>query len=202
MDAAESRKDRTIPIPVQTTAPRRLLRDVVFDTVHEAIRSGVLAPGERLSDDDLSEWLGMSRTPIREGMAMLRTAGLIEMEANRFTRVASHSAEEFADADRFLRDLHSIAIRETDFDPSTIRYIADRASAIGDLEESRDTAALLAVLDLYAEVVEARGGRLLIAAERDARGRMEFHSRAPSVSVDWRAHEASRRALAALRSSM
>ena len=49
---------------------------------------GVLEPGERLRDPDLAEWLGISRTPIRHALERLAEQGLVEMEQNRYTRVA------------------------------------------------------------------------------------------------------------------
>lgn len=40
---------------------------------------GTLEPGERLNDEDLIAWLGVSRTPIREALSQLARAGLVEM---------------------------------------------------------------------------------------------------------------------------
>lgn len=42
------------------------LRDVVFNTLRDAILKGELEPGERLMEIQLAERLGVSRTPIRE----------------------------------------------------------------------------------------------------------------------------------------
>ena len=42
------------------------LRDVVFNTLREAILKGELKPGERLMELQLASKLGVSRTPIRE----------------------------------------------------------------------------------------------------------------------------------------
>ncbi|MDD2433434.1 MAG: GntR family transcriptional regulator, partial [Clostridia bacterium] len=40
------------------------LRDVVFETLREAIIKGVLKPGERLMENQLAENMGVSRTPV------------------------------------------------------------------------------------------------------------------------------------------
>ena len=48
------------------------LRDVVFNTLREAILKGELKPGERLMELQLASKLGVSRTPIREAIRMLR----------------------------------------------------------------------------------------------------------------------------------
>lgn len=39
------------------------LRDVVFNTLRQAILKGELAPGERLMEIQLAQKLGVSRTP-------------------------------------------------------------------------------------------------------------------------------------------
>ena len=44
------------------------LRDVVFNTLRQAILRGELEPGERLMEIQLAERLGVSRTPIREAI--------------------------------------------------------------------------------------------------------------------------------------
>ena len=47
------------------------LRDVVFNTLRQAILKGELEPGERLMEIQLAERLGVSRTPIREAIRKL-----------------------------------------------------------------------------------------------------------------------------------
>ena len=52
------------------------LRDVVFNTLRQAILRGELQPGERLLEIHLANKLGVSRTPIREAMRKLELEGL------------------------------------------------------------------------------------------------------------------------------
>jgi DNA-binding GntR family transcriptional regulator len=78
-----------MPVPRDSLpAERVLLRDTAYERLEAAIVDGTLRPGERLRDDELGEWLGVSRTPIREALARLTDAGLVETAANRYTRVA------------------------------------------------------------------------------------------------------------------
>lgn len=72
------------PLP----ASRRLLRDDVYDRILSAILEGTLKPGERLHDEELQQWLGVSRTPIRQALERIVEIGLIEMSPNRYTRVS------------------------------------------------------------------------------------------------------------------
>ena len=53
------------------------LRDVVFNTLREAILRGELKPGERLMEIQLANKLGVSRTPIREAIRKLELEGLV-----------------------------------------------------------------------------------------------------------------------------
>ena len=59
------------------------LREVVFNTLRQAILKGELKPGERLMEIALAEKLGVSRTPIREAMRKLELEGLVVMIPRR-----------------------------------------------------------------------------------------------------------------------
>ena len=52
---------RLLPVKLDSYQP---LREVVCETLREAIISGVLRPGERLMEIQLAEELGVSRTPV------------------------------------------------------------------------------------------------------------------------------------------
>ena len=56
------------------------LRDVVFNTLRQAILRGELKPGERLMEIQLANKLGVSRTPIREAIRKLELEGLVLMK--------------------------------------------------------------------------------------------------------------------------
>ena len=58
------------------------LRDVVFNTLRQAILRGELKPGERLMEIQLANKLGVSRTPIREAIRKLELEGLVLLHAS------------------------------------------------------------------------------------------------------------------------
>ena len=64
------------------------LRDVVFNTLRQAILRGELQPGERLLEIHLANKLGVSRTPIREAIRKLELEGLVLMIPRRGAVVA------------------------------------------------------------------------------------------------------------------
>jgi DNA-binding GntR family transcriptional regulator len=97
--------------PVPTLASdRRLLRNDVFEMLLERILVGALEPGARLKDADLTAWLRVSRTPVREALSRLVGIGLVKTAPNRFTVVAPIVEREVADAVVVLRRLYPDAI--------------------------------------------------------------------------------------------
>ena len=67
-----------MPIPSGSPAVgRSLLSDDVYRRLRDAIVDGTFMPGEQLKDGDLAEWLGVSRTPVREALLRLRGSGLV-----------------------------------------------------------------------------------------------------------------------------
>lgn len=49
-----------MPVPRSAPTEHQLLRDTVRHKIHDAIMDGTLLPGERLNDDELISWLGVS----------------------------------------------------------------------------------------------------------------------------------------------
>lgn len=68
--------------------PDRLLRDRVTDVVREAILRGDLEAGRRLTERELGELTGVSRTSLREALRSLQAEGLVERSEARGVRVA------------------------------------------------------------------------------------------------------------------
>jgi hypothetical protein len=88
---------------------RPLLSDEAYRVLRDAVLDGTLEPGERLHDDELITWLGVSRTPIRSALDRLRAAGLVEFSANRYTRVRAPDAAWLREAASVVVCLHRAA---------------------------------------------------------------------------------------------
>lgn len=73
------------------------LRDVVFNTLRQAILRGELKPGERLMEIQLANKLGVSRTPIREAIRKLELEGLVLMIPRRGAEVAEITEKSLRD---------------------------------------------------------------------------------------------------------
>ena len=70
------------------------LRDVVFNTLRDAILTGKLVPGERLLENQLAEKLGVSRTPVREALRMLELENLVELVPRKGAQVLDMSEKD------------------------------------------------------------------------------------------------------------
>ena len=84
------------------------LRDVVFNTLRQAILTGELKPGERLMEIHLANKLGVSRTPIREAIRKLELEGLVVMTPRRSAEVAKITKEDLVDVLEVRRVLLSL----------------------------------------------------------------------------------------------
>ena len=77
---------------------KRPLNVVIFDVLHEKIFSGTYKPGDWLRQDDIATQLGVSMTPVREGLDLLVSAGLAERVPYRGVRVREMSTKDVVDA--------------------------------------------------------------------------------------------------------
>jgi DNA-binding GntR family transcriptional regulator len=102
-----------MPVPRgRGIVPRSLLREDAYRAIRDAIVDGTLAPGERLNDGDLAEWLGVSRTPVREALARLEQAGLVRAKPGRYTIVSLLDVRAVRAARSVTAAMHELAVRE------------------------------------------------------------------------------------------
>ena len=86
------------------------LRDVVFNTLRQAILVGELKPGERLMEIQLADKLGVSRTPIREAIRKLELEGLVLMIPRRGAEVADITEKSLRDVLEVRGALEDLAV--------------------------------------------------------------------------------------------
>jgi DNA-binding GntR family transcriptional regulator len=74
--------------------PRHLTKtELALELLRERIRSGELAPGQRLALEELTQLLGMSATPIREALRLLQADRLIDYRPHHGVVVTEPSNE-------------------------------------------------------------------------------------------------------------
>ncbi|RVA21483.1 GntR family transcriptional regulator, partial [Mesorhizobium sp. M7D.F.Ca.US.004.03.1.1] len=74
-----------------------LLRDIAYGRVLSMIMSGALPAGSTLQERRLAEALGLSRTPIREALAQLKSEGLVCFNENRSPSVSRLEVIDFVE---------------------------------------------------------------------------------------------------------
>lgn len=116
------------------------LADAVAQAVRDGIAAGELVPDQTYSVYQLAGLLGVSRSPVREGMLRLAEAGLVEIRRNRGFRVLpprAHDVEEIVEIRLALEPpaARKAALRGTAEEHAAIRAALDAmavAAAGGD----------------------------------------------------------------------
>ncbi|MCF8010123.1 MAG: GntR family transcriptional regulator [Clostridiales bacterium] len=94
------------PIKLDNYKP---LRELVFESMREAIIGGFLKPGERLMETQLAEQMGVSRTPVREAIRKLELEGFVVMVPRKGVYVSNISVKDIADVFEVRAALEGLA---------------------------------------------------------------------------------------------
>lgn len=85
------------------------LREIIFDSLREAIIIGELKPGERLMEVHLAEKMGVSRTPVREAIRKLELEGFVRMIPRKGAHVAELTDKDIKDVLELRASLDRLA---------------------------------------------------------------------------------------------
>jgi len=125
-----SRSAPVISLPRVTSdrTPRRI-SDSVYDALTEAIRDLRLLPGAPISEPAIADWLGVSRSPVREAIARLVDLGLVNVVPQVGSYVAPISLREVEEA-AFIRSALETsafkrAIQKDQLDTTEIQRLVD-----------------------------------------------------------------------------
>jgi DNA-binding GntR family transcriptional regulator len=174
-----------MPIPATPpTVDRQLLRERVRNRIRDAIIDGTLEPGERLHDDQLTAWLQVSRTPIREALGDLVRDGLVEMVPNRYTRVAIPNPDEAMQAIQTLGVLFGGTVRLAvpTLSPEALAEIVTLIDAcLDDLEREDGPALNTHAVALFSTYVQQCANPLLIKVCTDVTDGLAYKLRLPNI---------------------
>ena len=128
------------PVVVNSYQP---LREIVCEVLRDAIRGGILKPGEWLKENDLADELLVSRTPVREAIRKLEQEGYVVTVPRRGAYVASVSIRDineiFVAIGRAIEEHDMERIVRTDIEFHELLYQAARnerlLAIIGNLRE-------------------------------------------------------------------
>ena len=180
------------------------LRDVVFNTLRQAILKGELKPGERLMEIQLANKLGVSRTPVREAIRKLELEGLVLMIPRKGAEVAEITRQDMEDVLEVRTALEELAVKDA-CDHITDAQLSELKKASSEFKkallEGKDLVTCAdADMHFHNVILSATNNRRLIQmlnnlSEQMYRYRMEYlkDERTHKTLID--EHDAIRRAL-------
>lgn len=146
--------------------PRHVTKtELALELLRERIRSGDLAPGQRLAIEDLTRLLGMSATPIREALRLLQADRLVDYRPHHGVVVTETPPEVTAEIYRLRTVLEPLA---TELAVQTVS-----AEQLRKLERLHG--------ELEAAVASGRGKRI---ADRNAAWHWALYESAKSVYLN------------------
>ena len=192
-DKLEIRMDEYLP-----------LRDVVFNTLRQAILKGELKPGERLMEIQLANKLGVSRTPVREAIRKLELEGLVLMIPRKGAEVAEITRRDMEDVLEVRTALEELAVKDA-CDHITDAQLSELKKASNEFKkallEGKDLVTCAdADMHFHDVILSATNNRRLIQmlnnlSEQMYRYRMEYLKDERTHKTLIEEHDAIRRAL-------
>jgi len=134
--------------------------DQVREALRRALLSGAFAPGEQLNEGQIATQLGVSKTPVREALSMLRATGLVVSKPPRGLAVAVIGAGRIREIYELREILESEAVRRAV--PAADGALVTNAQAIlahaQRLGEQRELPALIQLNRDFHELLYERCG--------------------------------------------
>ncbi len=140
---------RSVRPPVQPLSRPPSLTEAATAQLRELIVAGALPAGYPLTEQTLAGILRVSKTPVREALAQLRTEGLVTILPHRGTFVFTPDAAEVAPICTHWSTLASTALR--------LAVACDRTALAGDLRRLAGDIARACEREDVAAVVQGEG---------------------------------------------
>ncbi|SDD69432.1 transcriptional regulator, GntR family [Sanguibacter gelidistatuariae] len=152
--------------------------DRAHAVLHERILDGTLPGGTLISEGQIADELGVSRTPVREAFLRLQAEGWMELFPKRGALVRPVQPGEIAEVIEARQVIESAAVRKVCLDSDAATLLAahlaevvanqNRAAAAGDL-----TAFARADVDFHQGIVDAGDNSILREVYRTLRDRQQ-----------------------------
>ncbi len=143
---------RLVPIRLDNYKP---LREMVFESLREAIILGRLKPGERLMEMQMADEMGVSRTPIREAIRKLELEGFVVMIPRKGAYVSGISVKDIVDVFEVRAALEALAAglaaeRVTD---KELEELERSLVQISELNDKADINAIVEIDTIFHELI-------------------------------------------------
>ena len=136
------------------------IRPQVYATLREAIVRLQFKPGDLLSEKDIAQQLGASRTPVREALIQLAQEGLVEIFPQIGTRVSKLKITEIMEA-LFIREALECAaarLAATRMTPADLEKLRGTVDAHRRAQEEGDLDAIAALDEEFHRLIIERSG--------------------------------------------
>lgn len=133
------------------------LRQQVLDGLRQAIIEGRLTPGARLTERELTEMMGVSRTVIREALRQLESEGLVAIIPNKGPVVRELSLAEAKDLYHIRAVLEGLAARLfiENAGEAQVRQLAQALDVVAGAYERGDAQEVLETKNRFYDVLFA-----------------------------------------------
>lgn len=143
---------------------QRSLRERAYEAIKRRILDSLYKPGELLSENQLADELGISRTPIREALRDLASGGLVRILPQRGVMVSELTLQDIVEVYQLREQLECFAVRlATDrlSSAAAAAFLADHERATSCMQAGQLRAAYNHSVLLHSRIVElARNSRL------------------------------------------
>lgn len=137
---------------------RPSVRDKTLDLLRRRIISLELPPGEALSENELAQELGVSRTPVRESLILLREEGLIQVFPQIGSFVSLVDIDRVAQA-QFIREaIECASLADIKIDSDAASGLRENLQAQRDAEVAGDVETFFQLdEDFHRELLQLAG---------------------------------------------
>ncbi len=184
--------------------PRKTLVEQAYDAILDAICDGSLAPGERVTQDELAARLGVSRQPVLTALGLLKQQGFLIDHGRRGLAVAPVDPARFEAIYQVRSVLEPLAVKLAigRMTPELVergRAIVARGRKVAAAGDAKAT--LQADVDFHNFIYEASGNPLIVETmqlhwQHLRRAMSEVLRRPQMTQQVWREHAAVLEALA------
>ena len=121
----------TTPVTANVEAIKyRSLSEITAERLRQLIITGNINTGERVTETEISQLMGVSRVVVREAILMLERQGLLEKERNRFTRVVDFRKKDVEDVFDLRIAIEKAAAKRCLGNSALEQELASRAGAM------------------------------------------------------------------------
>lgn len=147
------------------------VREAAYGHLRESILGGLLLPGSRISEPNVAEQLGISRTPVREALQRLSQEGLIELTPAKGARVRMLERDEVREIYdvRALLEAEAAQLAAQKATASELEQLETLIATLNQLPQNHYAEQMKVDFDFHTALVEASHNRTLARLYQDLR---------------------------------